>query len=101
MKVTIKGCVHAQPTRDYDSKTGGFVEGIEFAIWPCDMSGVGDSGRVFISEQEFTVEVPDGFDIRAGMVENLEREKRKAAADYQRRVTELNAQIQSLLAIEA
>lgn len=58
-------------------------------------------GFVKVQEHSFEVEVPDEFDPRPQMVENLEREKRKIEAEFQARVTQINAQIQSLLAIEA
>lgn len=56
---------------------------------------------VVVREHSFTVEVPDEFDPRPQMVEKLEAEKKKVMAEFHARVTQINAQIQSLLAIEA
>lgn len=100
MKVTINGFVHAIQRQDYCPETGRYVPALAWEVYPFDMSQSGGN-RVLLGEQEFTIEVPDEFDIRLGLVENLEREKKRAGAEYQKRVTELNAQIQSLLAIES
>lgn len=58
-------------------------------------------GFVKVQAYDFTVEVPDDFDPRPEMAKKLEAEKKKAEADFHARITQLNAQIQSLLAIEA
>ncbi|MDR6393486.1 hypothetical protein [Paraburkholderia phenoliruptrix] len=58
-------------------------------------------GFVKVQEHSFEVEVPAHFDPRPQMVEKLEKEKKKIEAEFQARVTHINAQIQSLLAIEA
>lgn len=56
---------------------------------------------VRVCPHEFTVDIPEDFDVRPGLVANLERQKQKLMADFQARVTEINGQIRSLLAIEA
>lgn len=61
----------------------------------------GYEGFVTVQEHHFTVDVPDNFDPRPQMVELLEAEKAKVTAEFHARVTQINAQIQSLLAIEA
>ena len=45
-------------------------------------------------------DVPDDFDPRPQQVAALEAEKQKARAEFHARVTEIDRQIQSLLAIE-
>jgi hypothetical protein len=100
MKVTINGYVHARQNKTYCAKTNEFAASIEYQIFPFDMSEHSSSGQVLVCETPIEIEVPDSFDIRAGLVESLEREKRNAAAEYQNCVTEMDAQIQSLLAIE-
>jgi hypothetical protein len=99
MKVTIKGFISASKSRDYDIENKRFVERLEFGFTPYDRS-MHDSSIVTIREQEFEIDVPDNLDLRDGLVANLERDKRKLTAEFQARVTSLNAQIQSLLAIE-
>ena len=55
--------------------------------------------RTFVCEQEIEIEVPDDYDPRAQKIAALERQKRKAAADYQRTVDEINERISKLQAI--
>lgn len=100
MKVTIKAHVHAKQDEEYDVEKMEFVSCVKYTIFPYSMTDVSPE-YVCLGAQEFTVDIPDDFDVRQGIVANLEEEKRKATADYQKRLTELNAQIQSLLAIEA
>ena len=57
-------------------------------------------GRVIVKEVEVTFEVPADFDPLPERIADLEAQKTKARAEFQARVTELDRQIQSLLAIE-
>ena len=93
MKIELKGYLFC---RLY----GGKPE-FEMLPWDCriwDAAGV--DGRVFVKEHTITVEVPDDFDPRPQQVAALEAEKQKARAEFQKRITEIDRQIQSLLAIE-
>lgn len=99
MQVKIKAHINAQCVEAWDESSKTYVKETKFYLFPYDMSDAVTS-YVHVDEQEVTVDIPDGFDIRSGLLENLEAEKKKAAAEYQKRVTELNAQIQSLMAIE-
>jgi hypothetical protein len=58
-------------------------------------------GFVMAAMHTIEVEIADDFDPRGAMVASLEREKEKLSAAFQVRINEINAQIQSLLAIEA
>jgi hypothetical protein len=51
--------------------------------------------------QEVTIDVPADFDMRAGLVQNLEAEKKRLMADFNKRVAEIDGQIQKYLAIDA
>jgi len=99
MKVTTKAYIHAKQTERYNVEAQKYVETTVFELWPCDMSG--HSERVLVGEQELEVEVPDGFDMRAGLVKGLEAEKKRLMAEFQARVTAIDNQIQKYLAIEA
>ena len=75
----------------------------EFELLPWDCrtwDALSVDGRVFVKEHLTTVEVPDDFDPRPQQVAALEAEKQKARAEFHARVTEIDRQIQSLLAIE-
>ena len=89
MKVTIKGFIHYRKQAWMDSGSYSFM--------PCDMT---ECGYVNVMPHEIAVEVPDDFDPRPHQVAALIAEKQKARADFQARVTEIDRQIQSLLAIE-
>ena len=56
--------------------------------------------RTFVCEQEIEIEVPDNYDPRAQKIEALQAQKLKIMADYQKTVTEINARISKLQAIE-
>ena len=96
MQVKIHAFIIAEHSGEFEADTQRYEERTRFKAWPCDVSG---EDKVLVCEHDFEIEVPSGFDIRPSLVANLEEEKRKAA-EYQKRVTELNAQIQSLMAIE-
>ena len=56
--------------------------------------------RTYVGEQEIEIEVPDNYDPRAQKIEALQAHKLKVMADYQKTVTEINARISKLQAIE-
>ena len=89
MKVTIEGFIHYRKQAWMDSGSYSFM--------PCDMT---ECGYVNVMPHEIEVEVPDDFDPRPHQVAALIAEKQKARADFLKRVTEIDRQIQSLLAIE-
>lgn len=93
MLIELKGFVFC--------RTSGGKPEFEMLPWDCriwDAASV--DGRVFVKEHTTTVEVPDDFDPRPQQVAALEAAKQKARADFQARITALDRQIQSLLAIE-
>ena len=86
------------------TKTKGFVTykkcaygGPEFHFQVCDMSELGYA-TVIAHTIEF--EIPDDFNPVATQVAQLEEEKRRCRAAFQARITQIERQIQSLLAIE-
>jgi len=93
MLIELKGFVFCRAS-------GGKVE-FELLPWDCRTwdASLAD-GRIFVKEHLTTVEVPDDFDPRPLQVQMLEAEKQKARAEFQKRITEIDRQIQSLLAIE-
>lgn len=92
MKAMIKGFVHAEKEP--------WEKEAQYAIYPFDMSK-SSTRFVLVGEQDFEIDVPDGFDIRAGLVARLEKEKQSVLAAAQAKVTQIEGEIQSLLAIEA
>ena len=93
MNIDMKGFVFCRMVGDK----------VEFELLPWDCrtwDALSVDGRVFVKEHTTTVEVPDDFDPRPQQVAALEAEKQKARAEFQKRITEIDRQIQSLLAIE-
>ena len=90
MKVEIKGAIDATQWK-WEKKPSSY----DFYCFDAS-----DEHTVKVMDHEFTVEIPDDFDTRPALVAQLEQEKQKLSAEYQARVTEINGQIQSLLAIE-
>ena len=93
MKIELKGFVFCRMVGD---KT-------EFELLPWDCrtwTEDAQSGLVFVKEHTTTVEVPSDFDPRPQQIAALEAAKQKARAEFQARITEIDRQIQSLLAIE-
>ena len=93
MNIDMKGFVFCR-------MVGGKVE-FELLPWDCrTWDARSADGRIFVKEHLTTVEVPDDFDPRPQQVAALEAAKQKARAEFQARITEIDRQIQSLLAIE-
>jgi hypothetical protein len=59
-----------------------------------------DDYRVWVSEQEVEIDVPEDFDPRQLQIAALEAKKIKVMADYQKSVTEINDRISKLTALE-
>lgn len=99
MKATIKAYVHAHKAQRYCAETQSFTEGISWELYPFDMSKA-SGDRVLAAVQELEIDVPDDFDMREGLVRNLEAEKKRLMAEFNARVTVIDGQIQKYLAIE-
>ena len=56
--------------------------------------------RTYVGEQDIEIEVPDDYDPRAQKIAALQAQKLKIMSDYQKTVTEINARISELQAIE-
>lgn len=56
--------------------------------------------KVVVKQQVFEVEVPDNFDPRPQMVKALQEKKEKARKEFADKVMQIDAQINSLLALE-
>ena len=76
--------------REPDSAIGSIYTGNT-----CDLST-----WIRIGSACVTVEIADEKEIKAGLVESLKEAKKKIQADAEKNITEIDAQIQSLLAIE-
>lgn len=90
MKVTIKGVVHLY-------KSPYSAEAYQFHMY--DMSDMGPE-YVPVMPHEFEVEIPDDFDPRPQQIAALKAKKQEVLAEAQAKATDIEGQIQRLLAIE-
>lgn len=90
MKTTINGFINFRlETYKGESK---------FQFHACTME---EYGYIAVMPFSLEVDIPDEFDPRAKMVEVLQKKKREAMADFQKRITDIDAQISKYLALEA
>lgn len=68
-----------------------------YQVFSCKLED--DAHRTFVCEQEIEIDVPDNYDPLAQKIAALEKLKRKALADYQKTVADINERISKLQAI--
>jgi hypothetical protein len=90
MKTTITAHLHY---RKYDFDEKGTFELFSFKVDDTD-------GRTYIGPREVEVDVPEDYDPRAQQIAALEKKKQEIMADFQKTVTEINARISNLQALE-
>ena len=95
MKKTVTAYVHM--ASDYDFSSPNYEKSWRPVVKSFKYE---DAECIFISEQKFTVDIPDDFDPIPGQVAALEAQKREALAEYQRTVAEINDRLSKLQAIE-
>jgi hypothetical protein len=88
----IKTIIHIYHTQ-YSWDESGIYEVLSFKTSDTEH-------RTYVGEQEIEINVPDNYDPRAQKIEALQKHKQKIMADYQKTVTEINARISELQAIE-
>ena len=88
----VKTTVHIHHTQWSWDITG------EFQVFSCKLDDT--EHRTYVGEQEIEIDVPDDYDPRAQKIAALEKHKQKVMADFQKTVTEINARISKLQAIE-
>lgn len=62
--------------------------------------GQGDPDWTLVGPHNFEVECPDDFDPRPHQIAALREKERQVRADFAKSITDIQAQIQSLLALE-
>lgn len=93
MKVTINGYIVA---RQY-----GWEKAPHFEFLHYDPNeATFDTSAVKVRAHMFEADIPDDFDIRPFQIDKLRRERDEAAAEFAKRVKEIDDKINSLLAIE-
>lgn len=69
----------------------------QYILSNCEMKSI---GYVTVCEQELDIEIPDDFDPRKLQVEALREEKQRINAEFSRRCTQIDEQINRLTALE-
>jgi hypothetical protein len=91
MKVTIKGYVtYSDPV---------WTDEPAYSFYTFDPSEY--SNLVIVMQHSFEVEVPDDFDPRPGQIATLKAQKERVQAEFAKKLTDIDTQINRLLAIEA
>jgi predicted DNA binding CopG/RHH family protein len=88
----VKTTVHIHYNQYSWEQTG------DYTVYSCKLED--NESRTYVGEQEIEIDVPDDYDPRAQKIAALEKHKQKVMADYQKTVTEINARISKLQAIE-
>ena len=88
----IKTIVHIHHNKYSWEQTG------DYTVYSCKLDDT--EHRTYVGEQEIEIDVPDDYDPRAQKIAALEKHKAKVMADFQKTVTEINARISKLQAIE-
>jgi hypothetical protein len=96
MQVTVKTYLIAKPASEWDSEKGKYVETVEFFPWPYESY----SETTALTSQEISFEVPDGINAHDLKLQELFAQKTKLQAEFGARITEIQAQINQLTAIE-
>jgi hypothetical protein len=97
MQVTQTVYLIAGPSQKYNQETYKYEDCVSFTVWPYDKYG--DSVPA-VASQEVTFEVPDGLNAKDLKLQALEAERVKLMADFNHRITQIQAEINQLTAIE-
>jgi ABC-type hemin transport system ATPase subunit len=98
-KITIQGFAYCKVAKTYEHGQSDVIDGFKYDIVNCDVSDWGD-GYISAGKATLTIELPEGFDPRAGAVKTLEEQRKKIQAEFQARMVEIDRQISQFTAIE-
>lgn len=98
--ITIPGFIYAEKPDKYDyNGRKDVIDGVKYTFCVFDFS---DQNETYtkVCPFELTFDPPKSFNPVASFVANLNAEKQKAMSEFQTRITEIDRQINQLLAIE-
>ena len=91
---TMTGHIQAKPAKEYDDNV---LDGFALSFWTAsDLAYIGYTHGCPVNIE---IEVPDDFDPRAKTVEILQKKKQELMAEFQKRVNDIDDQIQRFTAI--
>jgi len=92
--ITMNGWIQCKPASRFDDDA---INGYVFRFWNYkDMKG---SGYAMVTPHVMTCEVPDNFNPNGQFVEALEAKKKEIQAELQKRITDIQEEINKLTAI--
>ena len=94
--ITIPGFIHAAMPDTWDFSRCNVIDGVKYDFWTSENMG---SKFTMVCPYEMTFEIPEKFNAVDGFVKSLNDQKRELMADHQKKLTEIECQIQQLLAI--
>ena len=95
-KIAIPGFIHAAMPESWDFSRANVVDGVKYDFWVSENMG---SKFSMVCPYVMTFEIPEKFDAVDCFVESLKDQKRELMADHQKKITDIDRQIQQLLAI--
>ena len=93
-KMTLKMFVHAKPADSWMYGHTNVIDGFAYNIYGFKTENCAGSATV-------TIELDNAFDPRLAAVQALKEEREKLRAEFQNRITDIEAQINRFTALEA
>lgn len=93
-QITLNGFIYASKPETYEADSGSVVEGVKYTF-----STYGGLSTPFFKVSAISLTFETESDMRNEFVKELLQKKEAVAANYQNQITEINRQIQELLAL--
>ena len=97
--ISIKGFIRAKQAESYQHGQPMTVNGVAYQFTTHDSQVCEYTGTI-VCPHTLTFELPEKYDPRTGFIQSLQAERKKAQAEFQHRITEIDRQISQLQAIE-
>ena len=97
-QITIKGFAYCKPAESWEADRTDVFNGFRYGFIYTNIDGT--NGYIHAGTSTLTIDLPEGFDPRAGAVETLKAEKQKIMAEFQARINQIDQQISQFTAIE-
>jgi len=97
--MTINGFAYCKPAESYHKGDVNVIDGFRYYFNCTSVEGWGD-GYINAGEAQLIITLPEGFDPRGGAVKALEEQKRELMAEFQKRITQIDEQINRFTALE-
>jgi hypothetical protein len=92
--ISVNGWITCKPAGRWDNSP---IDGLSYSFWDFKPSGLTEN--VVVTEHTLTFEIPDGFNPNGQFVAALEEKKKELQAEFTKRITEIQAEINKLTAI--